>query len=535
MASLRLGTLVALLIAAVSLPVSALEFSIQSVNCTQLDWSITLSQTEWSISSYVELFFVSQQGGQNYSLLYSALGNGDFPSPGSYDKVTNFGSTRPSGEYLIGVGLADMNGNILTTTTSSSGSSVQVTAIDPSTYTFGDCTGNAFGNTVVATSSASTSPSVAAAASSSATTTMSLTSSAPTSTMLSSVSPTAPASSASTAVPVPSAAAPSSSSASAPVSTSALPETRSANKAAIAGGVVGGILLLLIVLALARWCSSRRRTKRLSRASQRMPALRPLTLSEKMATYPSRARSPKSPRQNSQGAYASKDTLEFAALGTLSESRLSESTRRRSEAYTPYSTSHADELSIRNMVASYLPAEPEQEIKVLKVPFSLEAVHQHPTVNASSSSAGQYQPPDRNSSQIRAHSNDVIPAYPNDGASRSCSRSRSDPLVIDLPPINTSPLTSPTNGAFQNLSRRISPVTPTFKIPRVSVPTFAAERDIEAAAAGEAGMGEDMSRQPSWNSSVRRLSAGGATFASADDNPFVDAAETQEAHGRRLA
>ncbi|CDS02194.1 hypothetical protein, partial [Sporisorium scitamineum] len=124
----------------------ALDFTIQSVNCTQLSWTLTLSPPEWSVASYVELFFISTQNARNYSLLYSAsASSGGLPSPATYDMVTRFGDTRLSEGYRIGVGLADTNGNVLTTSTSSSSGGVQVTAIDGRIWTFGNCVAGAAG------------------------------------------------------------------------------------------------------------------------------------------------------------------------------------------------------------------------------------------------------------------------------------------------------------------------------------------------------------------------------------------------------
>ncbi|SPC65065.1 uncharacterized protein UHOD_00106 [Ustilago sp. UG-2017b] len=136
---IRLSTLSALLLSNLTIPTNALDFSVSNINCSQLDWTATLTQTEWSVASYIELFFISTQGARNYTLLCLVSNTGEFPTPGAYSKTTLFGDTALTGGYRVGIGLTDTNGNILTTTASSNESPVQVTSIDDRSFTFGDC------------------------------------------------------------------------------------------------------------------------------------------------------------------------------------------------------------------------------------------------------------------------------------------------------------------------------------------------------------------------------------------------------------
>lgn len=521
MVSLRTSALVALLIAAVSLPVSALQFSVQSVNCSQLSWSVGLSQTEWSVSSYIELFFVSQQGGQNYSLLYSALPGGEFGSPGTYDKVANFGDSRLSGQYRIGVGLTDMNGNILTTTTSASSSTVQVSAIDPRTFTFGDCTRNAQGSTSTAKALASTIASRASTMTSASTPR-----SWPASVLSASRTSLAATSTSVSAAPVSSLP-----SGSASASSSGLATSHSVNKGAIAGGVIGAIILILILLALLRWSSSRRTTRRLSHASQRMSALRPLTLSEKLGGSPRAARCADSLRHKTVEAYVASDTLDAAAL-----SRLSESSQLRSQAYTPYSPSH-DGMSMNNVMTVFPSAHSEQEIRVVNEPFSLNVGQRVASPYGATSVDPRLALCRTTSIPLQTQLTDRIPVYPSHSNTQHHQgqqpRPKSTPIHAHLAPINTTALTSGTGATSHSRLTRPSAAACNFKIPRVSVPTYLASNDIEAAAAGDA-FSESTSRPISTSSSFPTLSAGGTTRVSLNADPFVDAAEEQHSNSRPL-
>ena len=521
--SLRLSALAVLLISMFTLPALALDFAVDLVNCTQLDWTATLSQTEWSVASYVELFFVSPQGARNYSLLYSALNGGAFPISGTYNKVTYFGDTVLSGTYRIGIGLADMNGNILTTTTSSSQASVQVTSIDPRSFTFGDCIGSSSaGGVAPATTSTSTS---LATSSTTASTVLTSATSAPTVSTQSIVSSsTVPAPATSTSATAASVGSLSSASA------SSLPTNHSVNKGAIAGGVIGGLVLLLFAFALVRWCSSRRRTRRLSLAAHRMSAMRSPSLSEKQAGSPAYgAASPDGSGHKTANVYGSSDTYEVAELG-----RLSVGSRRRSEGYARRSVSHGDDLSLANALAEG-PLD-EQEVTVVRVPFHLtpgeQVAPQHDSMaidpNSFSSSATPYLELSRTSSNpMRSLSTDnFVPTYPGDA---SHSRSKSTPLVLDLPSTVVTPQISPTGSTFQNRTLRTSHSNSNFKIPRVSVPAYLADNDAQGA---DAALGEQISRQMSRSSSMRRMSTGGATFVSLDEDPFVDAAQEPLPSGR---
>ncbi|SPO20612.1 uncharacterized protein UTRI_00088 [Ustilago trichophora] len=519
---LRLSTLATLLISLFTLQAQALDFSVGLVNCTELAWTATLSQTEWSVAPYVELFFVSTQGALNYSLLYSALNGGAFPTPGSYSKVTYFGDTVLNGTYRIGIGLADMNGNILTTTTSSQGT-VQVTDVDPRSFTFDNCAGGTSsisGTAAAIPSTASSSLATTTSASSALTTATSAPTLSSKSTVSSSTVPAAASTTSGAVSPVSSLSS---------ASTSTLPTTHSVNKSAIAGGVVGGFVLLLVAFALIRWCSSRRRTRRLSLAAHRMSALRSPSLSEKQVASPKAdgAASPESLQRKTARVFASGDTYEVAALG-----RLSVGSRRRSEGYTPRSVSHgADDVSMINALAEG-PSD-EQEIQVVRVPFHLTPAQQvattHDPVALESttthhSAATPYLPLTRTTStpqQPRSFSTDnFVPPYPQPYASEpSHSRSKSQPLVLDLPTTTITPQLSPTGSTFHGKTIRPSHSNSNFKIPRVSVPAYlAGGESIE----GEPGLGESISRQMSRSSSMRRMSTGGATFVSVDEDPFVD-------------
>ncbi|CCF53769.1 conserved uncharacterized protein (fragment), partial [Ustilago hordei] len=239
---IRLSTLSALLLSNLTIPTNALDFSVSNINCTRLDWTATLTQTEWSVASYVELFFISTQGARNYMLLYSASNTGEVPTPGAYSKTTLFGDTALTGGYRVGIGLADTNGSILTTTTSSNENPVQVTSIDDRSFTFGDCT-----------RSASAGVGVGSAASTVANTT---------------VAPSATPSILSTRIVVSSTVTTSSTSTSAtaaPINTiyttansqPIAPAHNGINKGAIAGAVMGSIVLLLLSIFSIRWCTSR--------------------------------------------------------------------------------------------------------------------------------------------------------------------------------------------------------------------------------------------------------------------------------------
>ncbi|CBQ67442.1 conserved hypothetical protein [Sporisorium reilianum SRZ2] len=440
----------------------ALNFSVASINCTQLDWSVTLSQPEWSVASFVELSFISTQGARNYSLLYSSTYGGEFPAPGTYSISTGFGDTRLSGGYRIGVALADGNRNVLTTSTSSSSGGVQVTAIDARVFTFGNCVAGGAGAVSAGVSGAAASTSSASAAPSSTSAAQAVSSSsAP---LSSATSASAASSSAAAATSAPTnPTSPSSSTATIPSA-----PTSSINKGAIAGGVVGGVVVLLIALALLRWCTSCRRTRRLSQAANRMSGLRPLTLTEKLSAdgfvTPAKTR-----------ASASRDTFEVVNAGWWSES-----SRRKSFGWTPRKGSRGDGVSIVYGV----------ETEVERDPFS---------------SADGYA-----SRGIGARSTEHVPTYPGVGA--QLERTRSAPLVIELPHISVTPLASPTGSAFRSVLT--SPSTSTFRIPRVSVPSYQGE---DAAAA------DAVSVHMSRSSSMRRISTDVGTF----EGPFYDAAQEQ--------
>lgn len=506
----RAGSLAALVISTFSLQAHALGFSVDALNCTELDWSASLTQTEWSVASYINLFFVSTEGARNYSLLYSALNGGDFSTPGNYRKVTPFGDTALSGTYRIGIGLADINGNILTTLSTSSGI-VQVTAIDSRTFTFTDCGRNGTAPASASTTSASISPTAASTSASFATTAASATSQ----------STQAVASSTSVA------AAPVSSLA--PATTTATTPVHHVNKGAIAGGVIGGLVLLLIGVALMRWCASRRRTRRLSMAAHRMSALRSPSLSEKAAGSPKDdgSVSPHSQRRMTARVYPSGDTLDVAALG-----RLSSSSRRRS-------ASNGDDLSLSNILAQGPPhvpeTEAEPEIRVIKVPFNLTPgqqmapAHESIALDASpfADSDTPYLPLSRTKS-VPVHPHALNPFYSAHPAKASAeaveesslhARSKSTPVVDPLAN-STTPTTSPTASSFPNRTLR-GAHSQNFKIPRVSVPAYLAGIESGADDLGA----ESMSRQISCDSGMRRFSTGAATFVSVDEDPFVDAAQ----------
>ncbi|TKY90081.1 hypothetical protein EX895_000079 [Sporisorium graminicola] len=481
---LRLSTLAVLLLtAASSIPTAnALSFSVESVNCTSLDWTITLSSTEWSVASYVELFFVSTQGARNYSLLYSASPVGVFPSPATYSKVTMFGATRLSGGYRIGIGLADVNGNLMTTTSSSSSGGVQVTAIDARTFTFGNCVSNSPSGAVAGATASSAATSArtsqaAAISSSSAVATQAGTASA---------APLASATSASSST-----AASAASGTLSPASASATRTTAAINKGAIAGGVVGGLLLLLIALALLRWCTSRRRTRRLSMAAaQRMSGLRPLELSEKLSAS-SPAAAHRTATARSFNMSESGDPFEAVAEG-----RLSGTSGRKSVGWTTRSGS-------RMSVVYGLDREQEGRAEH-------DATFSH-------AAAGPYF-----GRSVGAQSSEHIPAYP---TAQQHQRSKSAPLVLELPQISATPLTSPMEGPFRSITR--TPSTSTFRIPRVTVPAYHTQDDGDAAAAAAAAAaaGEAYTVQLSRSSSTKRLSTGGATSVSLDEGPFFDASQ----------
>ncbi len=503
--STRTGMLTALLAATFTLPstVSALDFSVNSLNCSALNWSISLTQTEWSVASYVELFFVSPSGAnRNYSLLYSALNGGAFPTPGTYSETTTFGNTILSGGYRIGVGLADMNGNLLTMTTGSSTSTgpVQVTSVDPRTFTFTDC-GAGSGNGVPGMLSSSSSSVLPTSTSM----TLSAATSAPTfsSQAVAASTSTAPTSVALTSTSA--AAAPFGSLTSS--STSAIPQHHhGVNKGAIAGGVIGGIFLLLFAFALIRWCSSRRRTRRLSLAAHRMSSVRSESPNEKHSTTVS-SRSMDTQRK----IYQSSDTLDAAPLG-----RLSVGSRRRSEGHTP----SRDDLSLSNVLAAF-PIDQQaqaqqQDVTVVNVPFNLE-MPVHPHELAELAAAAPYLPAFALSND---DFHDAAAAYTGRNVSQ-VSLSKTTPLVLDLDREKSeqaTPVTSPTTPTFLRTPR--SPhSTSSFKIPRVTVPAYGA-----GASTGEAG--EPLSRQVSRSSGGhRRFSTGGETFVSVDEDPFVDAAQ----------
>lgn len=327
----RLSTLSALLLSLLAIPsTNTLDFSVSNINCTELDWTATLTQTEWSVASYFELFFISTQGSQNYTLLYSALNGGAFPTLGAYSKTTLFGDTALSGGYRIGIGLTDVNGNILTTTNTGMGT-VQVTAIDDRSFTFGDCSRSTSAGVGVAGQS-STVSSAAGSTSSVASATPSSASSAAATTFStrtvasSTVAVSSSTSTSATAAPI--------STISTSTTTTSQPSSTAhsgVNKGAIAGAVVGTLLLVLLSIFFLRWCTSRRRTRRLSQAVHRMASLRPLSLCEKQVSSPklNGSESPQS-RHRVARVHAAGDTLEIAALA-----RLSVASRRRSEGATP--------------------------------------------------------------------------------------------------------------------------------------------------------------------------------------------------------
>ena len=483
MSALPLQTaLAALLFCCFFLQASALSFSVDFVNCTRLDWNVTLTQTDWSVASYVELFFVSTQGARGYSLLYSALNGGTFPTPGTYEKTTTFGQTVLSGTYRIGIGLTDMNGNILTTTATSGGSGglVQVTALDPRNFTFGDCMAGM--GTIAGSLSAApvTTSSVASAASATATSAVSST--------FSSVLP-APTSS-SSAAPVAS---------SLPASaTSAVPSSHSGiHKGAIAGAVVGSLVALLIAFAFIRWCTSRRRTRRLSLAAARnMSTMNSPSSFEKQDGSVS--------AQHGRICEAPRVSFDAAVLGRLSEG----SRRRPSESHTPYTAT------------SSVGQSDEREIQGVQNPSPLSLAPEPHTISVSpyldlTRTLSNPLPP-----LSLSVDNLALPIYPTDAP-----RSRSQQTHTHSRSTGIPRQISPTTPTFDLKSVRPSRSHSNFKIPRVSVPAYTA-----ADSAGDAemeGRGEGISRQSSRS---RRGSVGGATFISMDHDPFVDAAQEQDAH-----
>lgn len=287
--------------------------------------------------------------------------------------------------------------------------------------------------------------------------------------------------------------------------------------------------MLLVALALIRWCPSRRRTRRLSLAAHPISALPSPSLSEKHAGSPKAdgAASPESHQPKTARVYASGDTYQVAALG-----RLSVGSRRRSEAYTPRSVSHGgDDVSMINALAQGPSG--EHEIKVVRVPFHLTPAQQvataHDPVPLDStttyhSAATPYLPLTRTTStpqQPRSFSTDnFVPLYPQPYPSEpSHLRSKSQPLVLDLPTTTITPQLSPTGSTFQGKTIRPSHSNSNFKIPRVSVPAYLAGGE---SIQGEPGLGESISRQMPRSSSMRRMSTGGATFVSVDEDPFVE-------------
>lgn len=513
----KLSSLAVLLIAVLSLQVHALDFAVDSVNCTQLDWTATLTQSEWSVASYVELFFVSTQGARNYSLLYSAMSTGDFPTPGTFNKVTNFGSTELYGGYRIGIGLADVNGNILTTTNTNQGI-VQVTAVDPRTLTFGDCSASTGAAATTSSSVASTSvaSSMFASASPSSAISAPTVSSRP---VGSSTVPAAAASTSASAAPVGSLSS---------TSASAITSSHHANKGAIAGGVIGGLLLLLVAFALARWYSSRHRTRKVSSTVHRMASIRSITPSEKQGGSPKTdgSEAPDSVHRKTAQSFASGDTLEAAALG-----RLSTSSQRRSEGHTPLTVALGERLSLSEVLRDGPAEQGEQEIRVVHVPFQLAPGQQVAPAQESTafSPSEPYLPLTRTTSNplsspsseyfhpaASSIADDHIPAYP--GQTSLHSRSRSTPLAIDVTSTDGTPTTSPTGSTFQNRS-----INATYKIPRVTVPAYLGQ-ELEGPSLE---LGEPFSRQISRSSSMRRASTGAATVISVDEDPFVDAAQEQ--------
>ncbi|EST09696.1 hypothetical protein PSEUBRA_000070 [Kalmanozyma brasiliensis GHG001] len=506
-----------------SMQVHALDMTVQSVNCTALNWVVTLSQSEWTVASYVNLIFTTTtQPARNYSLSYTASRFGDFPQPGTYSMVTPFGNTVLSGSYRMGVALADQQGDLLPATTSFISAAVQVSDLDPRVFTFDACSsslGAVVASSTVASSSSTSSASVATSTSSraSAATTA-------TSTSQSSSTSTASAVPASSAAPASVAASTSSSAAAAAgtlssSSTATLPQGNSMNKGAIAGAVIGALLLLAVLFALLRWCQSRRRTRELSRSQHRLSPLRPLALSEKAAGGPT---SPTDPHRFSSKFHASGDTLDAATLGRYSVSSVRKSdafSPRKSDAFSTRAASRMDNYSLNNVYIPSSDQEHETEIQVVKVPFNLFPA---PPVRDTSSASPPHSPYSPYLSLHRTTSNpDAIPAYPSGRPSMDTRAAKASaltlPLPLQLPSINTSPLASPTR------SMRPSPSTSTFRIPRVTVPTY--------------NDAEDHLQPPGQDSvsranSLRRLSTSGATFVSIDEDPFVDAAQEQPASPR---
>ncbi|PWZ03002.1 hypothetical protein BCV70DRAFT_197240 [Testicularia cyperi] len=214
---------------------SALSFGVRSVNCSSIDWTITINATEWSVAPFINLFFISQSAGQNYSLSFSAQADGQFPGAGTFTPNTSFGNTVISGSYRIGAGLADENGKLLTT--SEAVEWVSTVALDPRIFPFTNC------------------------GSSSTSATSSSTTSRATSTSTSSARPSSTAAGAATGASTASASSQTAKSSAAASASSS--QGSSNNAGAIAGGIVGGLAALLILFFLVRFCRSRRRTQRL--------------------------------------------------------------------------------------------------------------------------------------------------------------------------------------------------------------------------------------------------------------------------------